>query len=118
MYGYIDVDWAGSVLDRRSTSGGFYSLGSAVISWFRRKQSSVSLSMAEVEYIETCFASCEAIWLWKLMTGLFNLELDTTMILCDNESCIKMTENPVFHDKSKHIEIGYFTYRISYRRDL
>ena len=42
------------------------------------------------------------------MSGLFNLELDTTVILCDNQSCIKMTENPVFHDKSKHIEIRYF----------
>ena len=43
-----------------------------------------------------------------MMSGLFNLELDTTVILCDNQSCIKMTENPVFHDKSKHIEICYF----------
>ena len=42
------------------------------------------------------------------MSSLFNLELDTTVILCDNQSCIKMTENPLFHDKSKHIEIRYF----------
>ena len=42
------------------------------------------------------------------MLGLFDLELDTKVILCDNQSCIKMTENPVFHDKSKHIEIQYF----------
>ena len=53
-------------------------------------------------------ASCEAIWLQKLMSGLFNLELYTTVILCDNQSCIKMTKNPVFHDRSKHIEIRYF----------
>ena len=45
------------------------------------------------------------------MSSLFNLELDTTMILCDNQSCIKMTENPVFHDRSKHIEIRYFYIR-------
>ena len=45
------------------------------------------------------------------MSGLFNLELDTTMILCDNQSCIKMTENPVFHDRLKHIEIRYFYIR-------
>ena len=44
----------------------------------------------------------------KLISGLFNLELDTTVILCDNQSCIKMTENLVFHDRSKHIEIWYF----------
>ena len=42
---------------------------------------------------------------------LFNVELDTTVILCDNQSCIKMTENPVFHDKSKHIEFRYFYIR-------
>ena len=42
------------------------------------------------------------------MSRLFNLELDTTVILCDNQSCIKMTENPMLHDRSKHIEIRYF----------
>ena len=45
------------------------------------------------------------------MSGLFNLELDTTVILCDNQSCIKMTKNPVFHDRSKDIEIKYFYIR-------
>ena len=66
-------------------------------SWFSRKQSSVSLSTVEVEYIADCFASCEAIWLRKLMSGLFDLDMDTTVILCDYQSCIKMTESPVFH---------------------
>ena len=46
-----------------------------------------------------------------MMSGLFNLDLDTTMILCDNYNCIKMIENPVFYDKSKHIEILYFCIR-------
>ena len=45
------------------------------------------------------------------MSGIFDLELDTTVILCDNQSCKKMIENPVFHDKSKHIEIQYFYIR-------
>ena len=67
--------------------------------------------MTEVEYITACSASCEAIWLQMLMSGLFNMELDTTVILCDDKSCIKMTENLVFHDKSKHIEIQYFYIR-------
>ena len=60
--------------------------------------------MAKVEYIEAYFACCEAIWIQKLMPGLFDLDLDTIAILCDNQSCIKKTNNPVFHDKSKHIE--------------
>ena len=79
------------VYQTESTSGGCYSLGSATISWFSRKQSSVALSTAEAEYIAAFSASCESIWLRKLMSGLFSLELDTTVILCDNQSCIKMT---------------------------
>jgi hypothetical protein len=52
-------------------------------------------------------ASCEAIWLRKLLTGLFGQELEPTLIHCDNQSCIKLSENPAFHDRSKHIEIIY-----------
>jgi hypothetical protein len=50
---------------------------------------------------------CEAIWLRKLLTGLFSQELEPTTIHCNNQSCIKLSENPVFHDKSKHIKIKY-----------
>jgi transposase InsO family protein len=107
LYGYTDSDWAGSASDRKSTSGCCFSLGSAMTSWKSRKQSSIALSTTEAEYIAACSASCEAIWLRKLLTGLFDLEMEATMILCDNQSCIKMTENPVFHDKTKHIEIWY-----------
>jgi hypothetical protein len=105
LSGYTDADWEGSVSDRKSTSGCCFSLGSTMISWQSRKQSIISLSTAEAEYIVACSASCEAIWLRKLLTGLFDLEMEATTILCDNQSCIKMTENPVFHDRSKHIEI-------------
>ena len=108
LYGYTDADWAGSVSDRKSTSGGFFCLVSTMISWFSKKQSSISLSTVEVEYIASCSASCESIWLRKLMSGLFDMEMDTTEILCDNQSCIKILANPVFHDRSKHIEIWYF----------
>jgi hypothetical protein len=52
-------------------------------------------------------ASCEAIWLCKFLTGLFGQELEPTVIYCDNHSCIKLSENLVFHDRSKHIEIIY-----------
>jgi hypothetical protein len=76
-------------------------------SWQSRKQSCIALSTTEAEYIGACSANCEAIWLWKLLTGLFDLEMEATVILCDNQSCIKMTEKHVFHDKSKHIEIRY-----------
>jgi hypothetical protein len=51
--------------------------------------------------------NCEAIWLRKLLVGLFGQELFPTVIHCDNQSCIKLSENPVFHDRSKHIDIRY-----------
>jgi hypothetical protein len=78
-----------------------------MISWFSRKQTSVALSIAEAEYIAACLACTEAVWLRKLLSGLFDIELDATSICCDNQSCIKLSVNPVFHDKSKHIGIKY-----------
>jgi hypothetical protein len=107
LSGYTDSDWAGSVADRKSTSRCCFSLGSTMISWQSRKQSSIALSIVEAEYIAASSASCEAIWLRKLLTDLFDLEMEAISIRCDNQSCIKLTENPVFHDRSKHIEIHY-----------
>ena len=78
-----------------------------MISWFSRKQTSIALSTAEVECIAECSACSEAVWLRKMLAGLFGAKIDVTDILCDNQSCIKMTTNPVFHDKSKHIEVRY-----------
>ena len=104
---YTDSDWAGCAVDWKSTSGCCFGLGSAVVSWLSRKQKSVALSSTEAEYIAASQASCEAIWLRKMLVGLFDLELRPTVIHCDNQNCIKLTENPVFHDRSKHIEIRY-----------
>jgi hypothetical protein len=70
-------------------------------------KSSVALSTAEAEYIVLCVAVREAVWLRKLLADLFGHEMDSTVIHCDNQSCVKLSENPVFHDKSKHIEIKY-----------
>jgi hypothetical protein len=67
----------------------------------------VALSIAEAEYIASCSTSSEAVWLRKLLAGLFDLELEATCIWCDNQSCVKLSENPMFYDKSKHIEIMY-----------
>jgi hypothetical protein len=107
LYGYIDSYWVGSVSNRKNTLGCYFSLGSSMTSWKSRKQSNISLSRAEAEYIATCSTICEAIWIQKLLTGLFDLEMEATVILCYNQSCINMTENPVFQDNSKHIEIRY-----------
>ena len=74
---------------------------------------SVALSTMEAEYIAACVAYSEAVWLQKMLSGLFDLQLEATWIYCDNQSCIKLSENPVFHDKSKHIKIKY-----QYIRDM
>lgn len=86
LLGYSDSDWVGSVTYWKSTSGCCFSLGSNMISWFSRKQTSVALSMIEVEYSVASSACSEAMWLQKLLTGLFDLELDVTCIFYDNQS--------------------------------
>ena len=67
----------------------------------------MELSTAKAEYVTTCSTSCEVVWPRKLLSDLFDLQLDATCIYCDNQSCVKLSENPVFHDKSKHIDIKY-----------
>ena len=78
-----------------------------MVSWCRRKQTSVALSTVEAEYIKLSVVVREVVWLRKLLTDLFDYEMDSTVIHCDNQSCLKLSENLVFHDKSKHIEIKY-----------
>ena len=102
-----DSDWADSVPDQKSTSGCCFSLGLVVIAWHSRKQTSVALSTTKVEYISACAASGEVVWLREMLSGLFDLQLEATCIYCDNQNCIKLSENLVFHDKSNHIEIKY-----------
>jgi hypothetical protein len=84
LYGYTDSNWVGSASNRKSTSRCCFSLGSAMTSWQSRKHSSISLSTTEAEHIVACSASCEAIWLRKLLTCLFKLEMEVIVILCDN----------------------------------
>ena len=107
LYVYSDADWAGNVVDHKSTSGCFFSLGSALISWMIRKQKSVALSTAEAKYIVTSMASRESVWLRKLFSELFEHVLDTTVIYCANQSGIRLSKNLVFHHCSKNIDIKY-----------
>eukprot|EP00253_Pinus_taeda_P016246 PITA_16246 len=66
LHAYTDADWVGSVDDRKSTSGGGFYMGSRLVSWFNKKQSSIALSKAEVEYVAT--ASCCTQLLWMMQT--------------------------------------------------
>ena len=105
LHGFTNADWVGSPTDRKSTSGGIFSIGSTTVSWYNRKQRSITLSSAEAEYMATSLVACEAIWMRKILVGLFSSHLDPTVIYCDNKSCIKLSVNLVFHDRSKHIDI-------------
>jgi hypothetical protein len=107
LHGFIDSDWAGSAEDRNSTSGMCFNLGSAMISWGSRKHKFVTLSTAKEEYIVACEACTEEIWLRKLISDLFDQVPNSTIIHCDNQSCIRLSEHPLFHERSKHIEIKY-----------
>ena len=107
LEGFFDADWGGSTIDRKSTSRCSFSLGSRVVFWYNRKQKLVAQSYAKVEYMATSIATCDAIWLCKLLARLFDYKLDSTVIYCDNQSCIILYENPMFHDKSKHVDIKY-----------
>lgn len=107
LCGFMDADWVGSPTDRKSTSGGVFSIGSTTVSWYSRKQRSVALSSAEAEYMAASLAACEAIWMRKILVGFFGSHLDPTVIYCDNQSCIKLSANLVFHDRSKHMDIRY-----------
>jgi hypothetical protein len=84
LQGFSDLDWARNDTYQKSTYGCCFSLGSTVISWFNRKWISITLSSTEAEHMATSLASCEAIWLHKLLTGLFGQELEPTMVHCNN----------------------------------
>ena len=107
LVGYFDSDWAGSIDDRKSTSGYIFCLGSKMISWSSKKQKSIALSSAEAEYIAATDAACEAVWLRRVLLDLQQPQVQPTIIYCDNMSAIALSKNPVFHAKSKHIELRH-----------
>ena len=75
LAGFTDADWEGCVEDQKSTLGCCFSIGLGVVSWFSRKQKSVALSSAEVEYMAASMVACEGMSLMKLLSGLFECEL-------------------------------------------
>lgn len=107
MTGHFDSDWAGDPDDRKSTIGYAFNIGSGIVSWSNKKQSTVSLSSIEAEYKALCSATCEAIWLRRILEDVGEEQKAPTVIKCDNQSRIKVANNLVYHARSKHIEIQH-----------
>jgi hypothetical protein len=105
---YNCMYWAGSADDRISTTWISFILSFATMSWDSRKQKFVALNAAEAEYIAACDACTEVVWLCKLVYGLYDHVLNSTVIYCDDESYVKLSKNLVFHDRLKHIEINHY----------
>ena len=107
LYAFSDADWAGCPLTRRSMTGYGVFLGSNLISWAAKKQPTMSRSNAEAEYRAIAVATAEVTWISFILQGL-GIPLPTAATLfCDNISALYMSISPVFHARSKHIEIDY-----------
>ena len=92
--GYSNADWAGSVDDQKSTSGGCFYPGNNLVSWISKKQNSVSLSTAEAKYIAVGSFCIQFLWMKKLLYD-YGIPQDTMCVFCDNTSAINLSKNPV-----------------------
>lgn len=107
LVGFTDSDWANCLDTRRSVGGYAWSLGSGLISWCTRKQRTVAASSCEAEYMAAFEAAQEGIWLRMVMSALGHGNNKATTILCDNNSAINLSEDPLLHSRVKHVDIKY-----------
>jgi hypothetical protein len=106
LIGYLDADWAGCKINRKSTSGTCQFLGRSLVSWASKKQNSVALSTVEAEYIAAGHCCAQLLWMRQTLRD-YGYKLTKVPLLCDNESAIRMADNPVEHSRTKHIAIRY-----------
>jgi hypothetical protein len=106
LIGYSDADWARCKINRKSTSGTCQFLGRSLVSWASKKQNSVALSTVEAEYIAAGHCCSQLLWMRQTLRD-YGYKLTKVPLLCDNESAIRMADNPVEHSRTKHIAIRY-----------
>lgn len=106
LEGFVDADWAGDMVDRRSYTGFCFKFSGSVVSWESRKQGSVALSSTEAEYVALSEAAREAIYLRNLFDEFIGNAMCITLFN-DNQSAQKLCNNPAFHKRAKHIDIRH-----------
>jgi len=106
LCGYSDADFVGYRLDQKSTSGTCQFLGSSLVSWSSRKQSSVAQSTTEAEYVAAASCCSQLLWVTYTLRD-FGLSFSGVPLLCDSTSAISIAKNPVLHSKTKHIDVRY-----------
>ncbi|PKU66662.1 Retrovirus-related Pol polyprotein from transposon TNT 1-94 [Dendrobium catenatum] len=102
---FVDLDWAGDQHDRKSTTGYCTFLGRSPVNWCVKKQSTIARSSTEAEYRALAAAAADLTWTRQLLQELGRPQIHPTQLFCDNTSAIALANNPVFHARTKHIEV-------------